>query len=188
MSLNFGIYLVEQRIITPEQFCGLVKIQQEALPSLANVAIRKNMLTIKQVAMILDVQESQPEKSFTEIAVENDLLDQPDVDQLLREQQRSALTIRQLLVECELLTQRQVDVLYKHYLRTGTQPLVPGIQRQDQQQTAVAPHRAAVRSGSAASETTSTPDQAPTTPSPIPVRGPKFKQRPVIVPSSPVVQ
>ena len=58
MSLNFGIYLVEQRIITPEQFCGLVKIQQEALPSLANVAIRKNMLTIKQVAMILDAQET----------------------------------------------------------------------------------------------------------------------------------
>lgn len=186
MSLNFGIYLVEQRIITPEQFCGLVKIQQEALPSLANVAIRKNMLTIKQVAMILDAQETQPEKSFTDIALENDLLDQQDVDQLMREQQQSALTIRQLLVECELLTQRQVDVLYKHYLRTGTQPLTGGIQRQDQRQSTAAPHRAAVPSGATTASTS--PGQTQPTPSPIPVRGPKFKQRPIIVPSAPVGQ
>jgi hypothetical protein len=50
MSLKFGIYLVEQRIISPEQFCGLVKIQQEATMSLATIALRKNILTIKQVA------------------------------------------------------------------------------------------------------------------------------------------
>ena len=69
MSLKFGIYLVEQRLITPEQFCGLVKIQQDALANLATISIRKNMMTIKQVARVLDQQELTPAKSFVQIAV-----------------------------------------------------------------------------------------------------------------------
>ena len=118
--------------------------------------------------------------------MENDLLDQQDVDQLMREQQQSALTIRQLLAECELLTQRQVDVLYKHYLRTGTQPLTSDVQRADRRQATTAPHRAPVTSGATAPLASS--GQTQTTSSHIPVRGPKFKQRPIIVPSSPTVQ
>ena len=54
MSLKFGIYLVEQRIVTPEQFCGLVKIQQESTRSLASLAIANNFLTMKQVSRVLD--------------------------------------------------------------------------------------------------------------------------------------
>ena len=80
MSLKFGIYLVEQRIVSPEQFCGLVKIQQEAMTSMATVAIRKNMLTIKQVAAILDAQEVAPHKSFITLALEFDFFDRADAD------------------------------------------------------------------------------------------------------------
>ena len=94
MSLKFGIYLVEQRIISPEQFCGLVKIQQEAGASIATVAIRKNMLTIKQVARILDQQELSPSRSFIEIAIESDFLDRADADQLVQEQRNSSPTIQ----------------------------------------------------------------------------------------------
>lgn len=119
MSLKFGIYLVEQRIISPEQFCGLVKIQQESAMSLASIALRKNMLTIKQVANVLDLAEANPEKSFISIAMELDLIDRTDADQLLHYQQIHRPTIRKLVVECGLLTQRQTSVLYLHFERNG---------------------------------------------------------------------
>lgn len=175
MSLKFGIYLVEQRIITPEQFCGLVKIQQESLATLPSVALRKNMMTIKQVATVLDIQETQPGKSFSQIALENDYLDQADVDELLRAQQQTTLSIRQLLIECELLTERQVGVLYQHFEKVGTQPLAPPIERRrDEATQRPMPHHV---------PPTATPDLS-TSPAPAttaPVRGPKFRQKPVVV-------
>jgi hypothetical protein len=168
MSLKFGIYLVEQRIISPEQFCGLVKIQQEATMSLATIALRKNILTIKQVANVLDIAEVTPEKSFLKIAMEQDLIDRADADQILHYQQNHCPSIRKLVVECGLLTQRQSSVLYLHFERTGsnearsktlTQQPVPA-----QPQPAPQPVPA-----------------EPATAQPAGVRQPKFRQRPVVV-------
>ena len=161
MSLKFGIYLVEQRIISPEQFCGLVKIQQEASQSLATIALRKNILTIKQVANVLDIAEVAPEKSFIKIAMEQDLIDRADADQLLHEQQASCPSIRKLLVECGLLTQRQASVLFLHFERHGSTPAAPSKPRQAPE------HQPATQ-----------PSAAPQTVGP---RQPKFKQRPVVV-------
>lgn len=170
MSLKFGIYLVEQRIISPEQFCGLVKIQQEALASLASVAIRKNMMTIKQVANVLDEQELTPGKSFIQIALESDFLDRADAQQLFQEQQRTSPTIRKLVQECGLLTERQTSVLFQHYQKTGTRPIKarpaaeidrPAGNHNDQADTLHAANDSDIER------------QRP--------RAPKYKQRPVIV-------
>ena len=117
MSLKFGIYLVEQRIITPEQFCGLVKVQQEATMSVATIALRKNILTINQVSRILDIQEEYPEKSFVQIATECDFMDVEDANMLLRAQELTCPSIQKLVVECGLLTQRQASVLSQHFER-----------------------------------------------------------------------
>lgn len=162
MSLKFGIYLVEQRIVSPEQFCGLVKIQQEATMSLATIALRKNILTIKQVANVLDVAEVNPEKSFIKIAMEQDLIDRADADQLLHEQQNNCPSIRKLVVECGLLTQRQASVLFLHFERHGSQATT---RRSAGQAPAQLP----------AAQPQPAPSQ-PTRP-----RQPKFKQRPVVV-------
>ncbi len=115
MSLKFGIYLVEQRIISPEQFCGLVKIQQESMMTLASIAIRKNMLTIRQVSTILDLNKENPEKLFGDIALELNLIDRASLNQLLHAQQRTCPSIRQLTIECGLLTARQTRVLFTHF-------------------------------------------------------------------------
>jgi hypothetical protein len=160
MSLKFGIYLVEQRIISPEQFCGLVKIQQEASASIATIALRKNILTIKQVANVLDIAEVQPDKSFIKIATELDLIDRSDAEQLLHEQQLLCPTMRKLVVECGLLTQRQTSVLYLHFERNGSKPVSSSTQSKPAAQPAADP----IPVGSS---------QSP--------RQPKFRQRPVIV-------
>ena len=73
MSLKFGIYLVEQRVISAEQFCGLVKIQQESAQTMATIALRKNLMTIKQVNFVLDQMESKPGMNFEDMAFEKGL-------------------------------------------------------------------------------------------------------------------
>lgn len=169
MSLKFGIYLVEQRIISPEQFCGLVKIQQEATMSLATIALRMNMLTIKQVANVLDVAEVTPQKSFLKIAMEQDLIDRADADQMLHFQQNHCPSIRKLIVECGLLTQRQTSVLFLHFERNGSTPA------QTKPKIKVQPHP--------------TPQPMPAEPitaQPAAVRQPKFRQRPAVVRQQPL--
>ena len=155
MSLKFGIYLVEQRIISPEQFCGLVKIQQEATSTSASLAIRNNILTIKQVANLLDVVQATPGKSFINVALEHNLLDQAQAQQLLLAQQNSCPAITKLVIECGLLTQRQTHVLFHHFERG---------QNQVNQAPAAAPQQS------------SPPAPVRTGP-----RQPKFRKRPVVV-------
>ena len=155
MSLKFGVYLVEQRIVTPEQFCGLVKIQQEATKTLASLAVSQNFLTIRTVTRILEIQEVNPHKTFCQIAVEEQLLDRTDADLLLQAQQKSGASIRRLVVECGLLTERQCAVLFLHFGRRN------GKTNQRKR--------------------TATPAKTAPTHTPVKPRTPKFKQRPVIV-------
>ncbi len=122
MSLSFGVYLVEQRIVSPEQFCGLVKIQQESTRSLASLSIKHNILTIKQVSRLQDIAKVR-RISFLDIGIEEKLLDRDDCNRLARLQEQTGASIRVLAVDCGLLTQRQCEVLYNHFLRHGSRPV-----------------------------------------------------------------
>lgn len=165
MSLKFGIYLVEQRIISPEQFCGLVKIQQESAMSMATIALRKNMMTIKQVARVLDIREVNPSKSFSQVVVDEDMLDRTDADELVRAQQLSCPSVRKLVVECGLLTERQSQVLFGHFQRVGT--------RTTTETQTPTPTQPATTPTKQPGKTTQTTGMRP--------RRPKFKQRPIVV-------
>ncbi len=166
MSLKYGIYLVEQRIVSPEQFCGLVKIQQEATMSLATIAIRKNALTIKQVSKVLDIQESSQGQSFIQVALDEELIDCADADRMLHEQQMSCPTIQKLVVECGLLTQRQSAVLFHHFEKLAAKKPV----------ATTAPVAAP-----ATTEPVEAPQADPQEAARSHPRQPKFTQRPVIV-------
>lgn len=119
MSLKFGIYLVEQRIVSPEQFCGLVKIQQESTRSLASLAIANNYLTMKQVSRILD-EVGDDDSQFVEVASSRGMLERNEAAHLVKLQEQSGETIRSLAIECGLLTARQCEVLFNHFQRYGT--------------------------------------------------------------------
>lgn len=119
MSLKFGIYLVEQGIISCDQFCGLVKIQQLSSATWGSIAIRKNIMTIKQVAQVLEVLELNPGKSFAETATQLDFIDQADVQLLEREQQLDLPSIQKLVTDCGLMTERQASVLHRTFERTN---------------------------------------------------------------------
>ena len=125
MSLKFGIYLVEQRVISAEQFCGLVKIQQESSHTMATIALRKNLMTIKQVNNLLNLLENRKDIKFEELALQKGMIDSADLNVMLQSKEVSVPSIRQLLVECGLLTQRQAMVLFEHFEKHG----YTGVQR-----------------------------------------------------------
>ena len=168
MSLKFGIYLVEQRIVTPEQFCGLVKIQQESTRSLASLAITNNFMTMKQVSRVLD-GVSQNEGEFLDFALKKGMLERSDANHLAKLQEQSGESICNLAIECGLLTARQGEVLFNHFQRYGSR--------------AIQMKRRSVKSKPAASPQKAT---VPTPTKPRPViqpnvtPSPKFKQRPII--------
>ena len=150
MSLKFGIYLVEQRVISPEQFCGLVKIQQEAMMTLASIAVRKNVLTIRQVSTILDLRDENPEKLFGDIALEMNLLDRTQLNQLLHAQQATCPSMRQLLIECGLLTARQTRVLFTHFEKNVGRAASKAAQTRSAESVAPTPEPSVESSGSIA--------------------------------------
>ena len=119
MSLKFGIYLVEQRVISAEQFCGLVKIQQESSHTMATIALRKNLMTIKQVNSLLEQLEIRTDIKFEELALEKGMIDSADLNVMLKSKEVSCPPIRRLLTECGLLTQHQTKVLYEHFEKHG---------------------------------------------------------------------
>lgn len=132
MSLNFGLYLVEQGVISCDQFCGLVKVQQMAVPSPASVAIRSNLLTVRQVGQILSLMELNPGRTFLEAARGLGFLAADGQQRLEQEQQKRLPSIPFLLVECGLLTSRQVETMHRAFekstasLAPNEQPSSPG--------------------------------------------------------------
>jgi len=169
MSLKFGIYLVEQRIISPEQFFGLVKIQQESTRSLASLAIAHNYLTMKQVSRLLDLIEGD-DNQFIEEATSKGMMERSDAAHLVRLQEQSGESIQSLAVECGLLTGRQSEVLVNHFNRYGSRK--------------VEMKKAAVAAKAAAPQKPKPPaPKAPLKPNmeqPKQAPSPKFRKRPLI--------
>jgi len=167
MSLKFGIYLVEQRIVSPEQFCGLVKIQQESTRSLASLAIANNYLTMKQVSRVLDDINEEDDK-FIDNALSKNLIERSDAVHLMKLQEQSGESIRTLAIECGLLTARQSEVLFKHFQRFGSRAIQ--MNRRPLASKPTAPVKK--------------PNMATSSPRPVAqptaARSPKFKQRPII--------
>ena len=166
MSLKFGIYLVEQRVVTPEQFCGLVKIQQESVTSGAKIALDRNMMTIKQVSNVIDAQLSNGGKSFHHTAKEMGYISSTEANLLIKAQEINSPSIRELSIDCGLLTPAQCRVLFAQFERAEN-AIVAGSNKRvaDAKSTLPSP--------------TATP--APAAPTPTPLRQPNFKRRPVII-------
>jgi hypothetical protein len=144
MSIKFGLFLVEQGVISCDQFCGLLKIQQMAAPSPASVAIRRNLMTVKQVGQILGLIELNPELDFVEAGKRLGIIGATEQQRLDQEQQLLLPTIPFLLVECGLLRGNQVETLTRSFEKT-------------QSKESAAPAAATQQSGTLAAERVSVP-------------------------------
>ncbi len=161
MSLKFGLWLVEQGLITCDQFCGLVKIQQDNLPSPSTIAFRGNLMTARQVASVQEVVESENGGEFLEVATANGYVNEKTAETIRQLQNLAATPIQNLTVLCGLMTREQCRVLQRHF-----------------------------QQGKRVTEQPDLPSELPTTEAAAlpanqdrahPIPEPKFRQRPVIV-------
>lgn len=160
MSLKFGLWLVEQGLVSCDQFCGLVKIQQESLPSPSTVAFRANLMTLRQVSTVQEQIASSQGGDFLEIAGSLGFINGKTAETILQLQSLSATSIESLCVLCGLLSKEQARVLKRHFQ-----------QGKNTTQT----------SGQKVAETETSQSPPANQDKAHPVPEPKFRQRPVIV-------
>ena len=115
MSLQFGLYLIEQGIITCDQFCGLVGIQQQMIPAPSTVALQRDLLTIRQVARLYDELEKNRGISFLSAAVEFQYLTKQQAQMIEKLSELLGPSFDDMLVDCRVMTREQVNRLRSQF-------------------------------------------------------------------------
>jgi hypothetical protein len=115
--MQFGIYLVENGIISTEEFFEATKLHLRSRPQLGSLAIQTRKLNFRQVFAILRAQCDSPNELFGELAVSLGYLTQEDLSQLLSEQAMRSKGFVDVLVESGLMSADLVEQHYGEYRR-----------------------------------------------------------------------
>jgi hypothetical protein len=107
--MQFGVYLVDNDLITSEDFYEAVKLQLRTRPQIGAVAVELKKLNVRQVFAILRRQCDSPTELFGDLAVAAGFLTRADVDGLIEEQLKRVRPLPNLLVEMGALTQDEAD-------------------------------------------------------------------------------
>ena len=110
--MQFGMYLVENGVITCEEFYEALKLQLGTRPQLGALAIEKRKLNVRQVFGVLRSQCDSPDEKFGSVALKLGYLTEADLAWLLHEQSVRVRPFSELLVEIDVLS---VDEVEKHY-------------------------------------------------------------------------
>lgn len=119
--LEFGKFLVNRKIVDEEAILDALNYQRNETIPIGKVALKEDMLTMKQVLEILNVQSNKTNetKRFGEIAVELGYLKEKDIDYLLELQIKLRSPIGVILVELKkisLITLEQELTRYCKYV------------------------------------------------------------------------
>lgn len=98
MSLNLGVYLVDEGAITAEQFTEAVKESLKRKTPLGELALRERKLRMNQVFEILRMQATR-RASFGKLAVDAGYLNRAQLAELLYVQSEEVPPVTQILVE-----------------------------------------------------------------------------------------
>lgn len=116
--MQFGVYLVENGVITCDEFFEAVKLQLRTRPQLGGLAIERRKLNVRQVFDVLRQQCDSPEELFGDLAVQRGYLTKDELADLIHEQLRRVTPIREILVEMDLLSAEAVEHHYRDFRRT----------------------------------------------------------------------
>jgi hypothetical protein len=105
----FGIYLVENGVISCEEFYEALKLQLRTRPQLGSLAIEKRLLSVRQVFAILRSQCDSTEDLFGRLAVKLGYLAPEALRQLTEEQSRRVRPFSEILVESGILSSDEVE-------------------------------------------------------------------------------
>jgi hypothetical protein len=115
--MQFGMYLVENGVITCEEFFEALKLQLKTRPQLGALAIEKRMLNVRQVFGVLRSQCDSPDDMFGEMAVKLGYLTPEELALLLHEQAVRVRPFSEIVVEANILPAETVERHYRDYRR-----------------------------------------------------------------------
>ncbi len=107
-SQLFGKYLVENNVITTEDYKELIQKQLSARVKLGTIAVAEGMLTEEQVETLHRLQ-MQYDKRFGDLAVENNMLTDEQVGMLLKKQGNPYMKFLEVILESGKVKVSAVD-------------------------------------------------------------------------------
>jgi hypothetical protein len=115
--MQFAMYLVDNGVISCEEFFEAAKLQLNTRPQLGALAIEMRRLTFRQVFAILRAQCDEPNTLFGELAVRMGYLTEDDVSKLLAEQASRAQPLMDVLVENDFLSPEMAEHHFAEFRR-----------------------------------------------------------------------
>jgi hypothetical protein len=116
--MHFGIYLVENGVITCDEFYEALKFQLSMRPQLGALALECRKLTMRQVFSVLRAQCDAPAKYFGELAVKAGYLTGEDLAQLVCDQTTHSTPFSEVLIELDILQRDAVNQYAREYRRS----------------------------------------------------------------------
>jgi hypothetical protein len=126
--MQFAMYLVDNGVISCEEFFEALKLQMSTRPQLGALAIETRRLSFRQVFAILRAQCDEPNTMFGELAVRLGYLSDEDVNSLLAEQAGRAMPLLEVLVENGFLSPEAAERHYADYrqcMRAANEEVAP---------------------------------------------------------------
>ena len=110
----FGNYLVEKKIIKPEELSMVTERRRSVKVKLGVLAIDSGLMNAAQVNRIHRLQAIRDRK-FGELAVEEGYLTEAQVEELLDEQKKTDILIGQILIEKGIFTFEKYEEMLLRY-------------------------------------------------------------------------
>ncbi len=105
----FGHYLIDEGILTIEQFAEVVEYQAEHNVSLGKLAVKEGLVSEDDALLINDKQKKLDER-FGEVALNLNLLSQEQVEYLLKEQDKNRVLLGKALIDKNFISQDELDI------------------------------------------------------------------------------
>jgi len=115
--MQFGMYLVDNGVISCEEFFEALKLQLHSRPQLGALAIETRRLTFRQVFAVLRTQCDEPNELFGEIAIRLGYLTDETLAQLLDEQAARAKPLIEVLVDNDFISAELAEEHHAEYRR-----------------------------------------------------------------------
>ncbi len=110
----FGNYLLNKKLIEPEQLSSALDYQHSAHIKLGVLAINAGYMTAEQVRKTHKAQQTQDRK-FGELAIELGFLDEKKLKDLLTRQKSGHLHLGQALIDKNHMSIEELDTAFKNY-------------------------------------------------------------------------
>lgn len=113
----FGEFLQQTGLAKAETVAKALRVQAQERMPMGELAVRSDVLTDREVSIVLSVQARTPGRLFGEIAVDYGFLTQPEVDGLEVRQRLTRRPLGEVLVAMGVLGDEQLQRALERYRR-----------------------------------------------------------------------